>query len=111
MNKLYLIPILFLILVSCQKEETPSPNVPDWFIPQIEQLEKSGECYGCTITKITYNGKSYYHLYCSYWSCMYCNLYDNNGKLAEWDQEGFNNFVDNKKDEIVIWKCGDNIRK
>lgn len=108
MNKLYLISILVLFL-SCQKEETLIPNVPNWFLPQIEELEKSGECFDCTITQITYNNKTYYNLYCGLMSCVYCYLYDSTGKHKEWDTEEFNNFLKNKKDEIVIWKCGDKI--
>jgi hypothetical protein len=109
MNKLYLISILFSVLVSCQKEETPISDVPDWFLPQIEELEKSGHCFDCTISEITYENKKYYHLYCGYWSCIYCKLYDSNGSLANWDTEEFNNFLKDKKDEMVIWKCGDKI--
>jgi hypothetical protein len=108
MNKQYLILVVLLLLISCQKEENPKPDVPDWFLPQIEQLESSGQFYGCSITQIMYDNKIYYHLYCGYWSCMYCKLYDNKGKLVEWQQEEFNNFLENKKNETVIWKCGDN---
>jgi len=107
MNKLFFISIVILLLISCQKEETPNPNVPDWFLPQIEELEKSKGCFGCTITQITFDKKIYYHLYCGYWSCMYCKLYDSSGKLVAWNQEEFNNFLTNKKNETVIWKCGD----
>ncbi len=108
MNKLYLISILIL-LISCQQEETPITNVPDWFLPQIEELEKSGECFDCTITQITYNSKNYYNFYCGLMSCMYCYLYDSTGKLVEWNLEEFDSFVANKKNETVIWKCGDKI--
>jgi hypothetical protein len=38
---------------------------------------------------------------------MYCKLYDSSGKLVEWSQEEFNNFLAKKKDETVIWQCGD----
>lgn len=82
MNKLHLISILFLILISCHKEETPTPDVPDWFLPQIGELEKSGECFDCAITQITYDHNIYYHLYCGLWSCMYCKLYDSKGELV-----------------------------
>lgn len=109
MNKLYLISILFVLIVSCQKEETLSPIIPDWFLPQIEELEKSGDCFDCTITQITYENKKYYHLYCGYWSCIYCKLYDSNGNLVKWETEESNNFFKNKKNETVIWKCGDKI--
>lgn len=106
--KHYIFSFLICLLIgSCQKEETPAPNVPDWFQPQIKELESSGECYDCTITQITYFNKFYYHLYCGYWSCMYCKLYDNEGNLVEWENEDFNNFLENKNSEKVIWECGD----
>ena len=108
MNKLYLISIIVL-LISCQKEQAPKTNIPDWFLPQIETLENSVPCFDCTITQISYNNKIYYDLYCGHWSCIYCNVYDSTGKLMEWSQEEFNNFVANKKNEMVIWKCGDKI--
>jgi len=98
--------LLLLFLVSCQKEEL-NEEIPEWFYPRIEALENSGECYGCTLTKILYNNSIYYDLYCGYWSCMYCNLYDSNGNLVEWDVDDFNNFLENKKDEEIIWRCSD----
>ena len=107
MNKSVLLIIFILLIVSCDKEESPSPEVPDFLRPQIEELENSGECYGCTITKISYNNSFYYHLYCGYWSCMYCNLYDNKGDQVQWAQEEFSDFLEHKTDEEVIWKCGD----
>ena len=103
----FIILVLVLFQFSCNKEETPPLEVPDFLHPQIEELENSGECYGCTITKISFNNSFYYHLYCGYWSCMYCNLYDNNGNLVQWEQEEFSDFLENKTVEQVIWKCGD----
>ena len=107
MKRLIIPALIFLFLISCQKEDTPILDIPDWFLPQIGKLEKSGECAGCTITQITFNSNIYYHLYCSYSSCMYCNLFDENGKLVEWDTDEFNNFLANKYNEKIIWKCGD----
>ena len=107
MKRLIFLFLICILFVSCQKEETPKPDVPDWFIPQIEELESSGECYSCTITQITFNNKLYYELYCGYWSCMYCHLYDGEGELVDWEIEEFNNFLENKNSEKVIWNCGD----
>ena len=107
MKRLIIPALILLFLISCQKEETPISEVPDWFLPQIEKLEKSGECYGCTITKISYNNKIYYYLYCGYWSCIYCNLFDENGKLVEWETYDFSDFIENKIVGEIIWKCGD----
>jgi hypothetical protein len=107
MKSFCLLLLTSFFLFSCEKEEVSETNVPDWFQPTIEELENSGECFGCTITKIPYNGEIYYHLYCGYWSCMYCNLYDSRGNLVDWDQEKFDHFLENKSEGEVIWKCGD----
>ena len=110
MNKVYLITLLLFLFISCEKEETPVAEVPEWFRPQIEEMENSNQCFGCTITKLTYKDSTYYDLYCSYWSTRYRHLYDSEGNHIEWDNiEDFNDFYANKKDETIIWKCGDKI--
>lgn len=108
MNKLYLVSLLLFLFISCNEDETPQKEIPEWIQPIIENLDNSGECYGCSLAEINYNNKTYYHLYCSYWSCMYCNLYDSNGNTVEWETEDFSSFLTNKSDDVVIWRCGDN---
>ena len=105
MNKIYFFAFIAVFLLSCQKEDSSGNEIPDWFKSQIEQLEKSGTCFDCSITKIVYKQEIYYHLYCRIWSCMYCNLYNSNGNLVKWDQEKFSDFIKNKREEAVIWKC------
>ena len=108
MNKLFLILIFVLFLVSCQREEESKTDVPDWFLPKIEELEKNNQCFGCTITRLTYNNEIYYDLYCSYWSTRYRHLYDSKGNHIEiGNMEEYYQFVANKGDEVVIWQCGD----
>ena len=110
MNKIVLISILLILFISCKKEETPETEIPEWFLPQIEELENSNQCFGCTITRLSYNNSTYYDLYCSYWSTLYRHLYDSEGNHIEWDNiEDYNHFMANKMDEKVIWKCGDKI--
>lgn len=101
-----LIILLLLFLVSCQKEEL-NEEIPEWLKPRIEELQNSGECFGCTLAKISFNNSIYYNLYCGYWSCMYFNFYDNNGNLVEWNVVDFNNFLENNKNETIIWSCSD----
>ena len=105
MNKIINFLAVILFLISCQKEEVVVSQVPDWFVPIIQNLENSGQCFDCSITRITYNNKTYYHLYCGLWSCMYCNLFDSQGNLVEWKEGEFDDFLKNKKDDTVIWQC------
>ena len=105
MKKIFLIAVTFLLSLSCQKDEISEPVIPEWLKPKIENFEKPGQCYGCSVTRIEYNNQWYYHLYCGIWSCMYCQLYNSEGNLVSWDQEQFNDFFRMKKNETVIWQC------
>jgi len=105
MKRIYFVAVTFLLFLSCHNDEIPQPIIPEWLTPKIENFEKPGECYGCAVTRIEYNNQFYYHLYCGIWSCMYCQLYDSQGNLVNWDQNQFNDFFKKKKNETVIWQC------
>jgi hypothetical protein len=107
MKKYFLISFLLLLFISCEKEESLNTEVPEWLQPELEELEKSGKCYDCSVTRITFENEFYYHLYCGYWSCRYCKLYNKNGKLVDWSDTKFSDFLENEKDETVIWYCSD----
>ena len=61
--------------MSCEKEDTPNTEIPEWLQPRIEELENFDFCFDCSLTQITYQDEYYYHIYCGLWSCMYCELY------------------------------------
>ncbi len=104
MRHFYFISFLFIFLVSCEKEETPNSEIPEWLEPRIEELENSKLCWGCSITRYTYHNEFYYNIYCGYMSCFFCELYDDNGELVCEDFD-FEDFIANKKDEVIIWGC------
>ena len=106
MKNLYLILFLLIFIASCEKEDTPNIEIPDWLQPRIEEIENSEHCFDCSLTRITYQKEYYYNIYCLYSSCAYCELYSDNGKLVR-EIEGFNfeDFLTNKKDEVVLWSC------
>lgn len=106
MKNLLLLPLLLFFLVSCQKDEL-NTEIPEWLQPRIEELDKSSNCFDCELTRYTFNDEFYYHIYCGYWSCLYCELYNKNGNLVEWGVTDFNDFMSEKKDELVIWSCSE----
>jgi hypothetical protein len=68
---------------SCHKNEetTVTKEIPPWL--QLKVAALVPEPALCEITEITfiqYNGKNYFHVYCGIWSCMYCQLFDEQGK-------------------------------
>ncbi|HPF52860.1 MAG TPA: hypothetical protein PK335_14865 [Draconibacterium sp.] len=104
MQKLQLITLLFVLLISCQDREAAPVTIPVWLEPRIQELEASG-CYGCSVTRYTYNDEFYYHVYCNYWSCSNCETYHYNGDLVDWSVTSYADFYQNKTRPIILWEC------
>ena len=107
MKPFYFLLLFTFFLFSCDKEETPDPEIPEWLQSRIEEFENTEEhCWSCEITRYTYNNEFYYNLYCSYWSCGFCHFYNQHGQSVS-DIETFNveDFHSSSKDEKVIWSC------
>jgi hypothetical protein len=107
MKSIFILFLFSLFFFSCNKEETPEPEIPQWLNTKIEEFENTEQhCWSCEITRYTYNNEFYYNLYCSYWSCMFCQFYNQNGQLvSEIETFDFEDFNSSSKDEKVIWNC------
>lgn len=105
MRYLLFISLLLLSFISCQKEEL-NEEIPEWLQPRIEELENSDYCFDCKVTRYMYNEIYYFHVYCGLWSCMYCELYDEQGNLVQSAQSfDFEDFLAKKTDELIVWSC------
>ena len=92
--------IIFLLGTdSCKKDENSTPDqFPEWLQAKITEL--TSEFNLCKITDVTiieYKGQKYYHVYCGVWSCMYCQLFDEQGNRPVWESNEWNDFLTNKK--------------
>ena len=100
--------MLLIGLLSCnKKEETPvSKDFPEWLQLKITELvPEQNLCAITDVTIIEYNGKRYYHVYCGIWSCMYCQLFDEQGNRPVWDSTGWEDFFANKKEIQTVPAC------
>lgn len=100
--------IVFLLgLDSCKKEEDSSPDqFPEWLQAKITELTSEFDlCEITDVTIIEYNEKTYYHIYCGLWSCMYCQFYDEQGNRPNWENNQWNDFFANKKEIITVPAC------
>jgi len=110
MKKALLIFFLGLALFSCENREPNPIVVPDWIKPRLQELENSGDCFGCTVQRWTYNDEFFYHVYCGYWSCSDCEIYHYNGDLVVWGEDiDPVDFNANKSRPKIIWECGDDL--
>jgi hypothetical protein len=92
--------IVFLLGIdSCKKDGTSAPDqFPEWLQTKITELTSEFNlCKFTDITIIEYKGQKYYHVYCGAWSCMYCQLFDEQGNRPVWESNEWNDFSTNKK--------------
>lgn len=99
--------ILALFLLTCEERETEEITTPAWIETRLTELENSGDCFGCTLQRWTYNNEYYYHLYCNHWSCSNCEVYRYNGDKVVWGENvDPADYEKNKHRPVKIWECG-----
>ena len=100
--------VLLIGLLSCDKKNiiTGPEDFPIWLQIKITELVTPNNiCEFTDVTIIEYNGKRYYHIYAGLWSCMYCQLFDEQGNRPDWDTRVWNDFFAKKKEILVIPAC------
>ena len=109
MNRFTTILLIFFLLGldSCKKEENQAPDqFPEWLQTKITELtSESNLCKFTDVTIIEFQEKRYYHIYCGVWSCMYCQLFDEQGNRPTWDNVEWNDFFANKKEIKIVPAC------
>jgi hypothetical protein len=106
---LYTCIVLLIGVLSCNKDNdeiaTPS-QFPEWLQAKITELvPEDNLCKLTDVTIIEYKGKTYYHIYCGIWSCMYCQLFDEQGNRPTWETSEWNDFFANQKEIQTLPAC------
>lgn len=106
---IFLASVIFLLgVLSCDKKEIIDgpEDFPAWLQTKITELiTPNNLCNITDVTIIEYNGKKYYHIYAGLWSCMYCQLFDEQGNRPNWDTNVWNDFFAKKKEIQVVPAC------
>jgi hypothetical protein len=109
MSRFTIILLLVFILGmdSCKKEEDAiSDQFPGWLQTKITELTSEFNlCEYTDVTIIEYNGKTYYHIYCGVCSCSHCQLFDDKGNHAVWEDNEFSDFLKYGKVIKVLPAC------
>lgn len=105
MNRVFIVVVFILLVCACEEREVQDPQVPEWLQPRVTELENSGECFGCTLRRITFQDRFYFHIYCSYWSCSHCEVYEEDGTLVDWKKMDFNEFLTEQTSPVILWEC------
>lgn len=109
MKRLIFIAFLFLAFVACEDREPEPVIVPDWLKPRLTEFESSEDCMACKVQRWTYKEEYFYRVYCSYWSCLDCEIYRYDGTLVDWTLIDHADFDANKSRPMIIWECGDEL--
>jgi hypothetical protein len=100
--------IVFLIgLSSCKKDDNATNDpFPEWLQAKITELVPDQNlCKITNVTIIEYKGEKYYDIYCGLWSCIYCQIFDEQGNRPNWETIDWNDFIVNKKEIKVVPAC------
>lgn len=101
--------VALLLSAACDAGSTSEPfdydqDTPVWLKAKIDSIAAIPETFGITVYRYEWNGEFVYHIENLLSSCVYCELYDQNGmKLELADSGTFQDFVENKTNEVVVW--------
>ena len=102
--------MLSVFLIACAAEDAVAPfdyerDTPAWLKAKIELISESPSSFGATVYRYEWRGCSVYHIEISLSSCAYCELYDRDGtRLRFPDSATFEDFLANKRNQVVIWR-------
>jgi hypothetical protein len=106
---IFISSLLVLLILGCRKDTSveASNNTPEWLEAKISLMSNDTTNY-YVLTKLyrySWNGIFLYYFYIPSSSCMYCDLYDQNGnKVQITDDAMLQDFLKNRKDEVLIWE-------
>jgi hypothetical protein len=106
---------IFFILISitcieCERNnEAPdeSPAIPDWLKIKIAEMEDNKYYAGASVVRHEWKSTYYYHINIPLSSCLYCDVYNQNGDRVDWEVESREDYINNRKNQTVIWTWKD----
>lgn len=105
--------ILFLLLVvlsSCKKDNSVEPynyerDTPAWLKAKIDSISTNHFYHGSKVYRHIWHNNYTYYFFIPLSSCMYCEVYYANGdKIKFTDTNMGQDYVNNRKAEVLIWE-------
>lgn len=113
MNKVLLLSTFLLItFLSCQKDNTASSfnyesDTPVWLQAKINSISTDISYRHAEVYRYEWNEELVYHIKAPLSSCFLCELYFHDGSKVELSVDEFSNFMENKKNSVLIWEWND----
>ena len=98
--------LLNLLFIACDDHDDDQIVLPASVQQAVNEAEIDASlCDVCNVEIYEFEGKQYYNLYCSHWSCIFCKLFDEDGNEVSGDSFNFDGFIENKKLVRMVPMC------
>jgi len=109
MSKVYIIISILFFFFYCSENNTSGfdyeRDTPGWLKVKIDSMSSDPAYVLTKVYRYNYNSSFIYHIWIGLSSCLYCELYNQKGKKVTFNSdEELQDFLNKKKNEIIIWK-------
>lgn len=109
---LLIAPFLLLSFAGCQHDTALAPgqlekDIPVWLQIKINSISTDQFYYSSEVYRYEWNEKNVYHIMVPLSSCAFCELYSEKGNVLNLSAEEFSDFIENKKNGILVWEWED----
>lgn len=103
---------LIVLFSGCLDDHALNPGhseqkIPAWLQERISEISTDQSYSYSEVYRYEWEEKNVYHILVPTRSCIFCELYSENGNVLNLSDEEFFDFVEHKKDEILLWKWRD----
>jgi hypothetical protein len=105
---IYLFLFLFLTFVGCSNKEifNYERDTPAWLKAKIDSVTTANPKYysGTKVFRYEWNEQYIYHFSIPLSSCVYCEVYDQNGRKIQFTDNAMkSDFEQNKINKVLLW--------
>jgi len=100
--------LLVFLFAACQNTGLDSldyeQNIPQWLKDKIEIIEADPAMVGSIVYRYNWTDDLVFHINIPVSSCAYCELYTRDGERINYLEIDLPDFIQNRTDEVIIWK-------
>ena len=108
---LIIFSFLMIVFIGCNNSVEPfnyERDTPAWLKVKIDSMSTNQLYHTSKVYRNTWHNSYTYYIFNPWSSCVYCELYyDNGDKIIFTDDEMIQDYMNNRKDEIIIWEWKD----
>ena len=113
MKKYILLLCVIVCFLNCQNQNSVEPfnyerDTPSWLKTKIDSMATNNFYVGSKVFRHTWHYNLVYYIRVGLSSCMYCEVYYENGsKITFTNDSMLQDYLNNRKNEILIWEWKD----